>query len=282
VVIVQHFPGSVKQYAEAVPFPGRSFPIPDRCPHPDCQATGCLIRWGTYARSARTGDTDYRILIQRVRCKVCGHTHSLLPDFLHPYRHYVIRLLQHGVSLYLMVDLGWGRLMDRLPAPGPARSTVREWVASFAYGAGHLLFDLLTRRLLALDPLIELPDATPRSRPPPHQAPLPTARPSLLPAGRAPLRPRQGPAPSPALCSRSVVPLPAPLAPEPGPSVASPLESCPVYDPYCACLSYQAVPSGSLIFLAASQAASPAPPNRARVAPTHIVSHYVRPGFLLY
>jgi hypothetical protein len=164
VVIVQHFPGSVKQYAEAVPFPGRSFPIPDRCPHPDCQTTGCLIRWGTYARSARTGDTDYRILIQRVRCKVCGHTHSLLPDFLHPYRHYVIRLLQHGVSLYLMVDLGWGRLMDRLPAPGPARSTVREWVASFAYGAGHLLFDLLTRRLLALDPLIELPDVAPPPR----------------------------------------------------------------------------------------------------------------------
>jgi len=38
-----------------------------------------------------------------VRCKVCGHTHSLLPDFLHLYRHYVIRLLQHMVSLYLNV-----------------------------------------------------------------------------------------------------------------------------------------------------------------------------------
>jgi len=158
VVIVQHFLGSVKQYAEAVPFPGRSFIIPDICPDPDCQASGYLIRWGTYKRSARTGDVEYRIRIQRIRCKVCGHTHSLLPDFLHPHRHYVIGLLQHVVSLYLIVGLGWGRLMDQLPPPGPARSTVREWVASFAYGAGHLLLDRLIRQFLALDPLAELPD----------------------------------------------------------------------------------------------------------------------------
>jgi hypothetical protein len=158
VVIVQHFSGSVKQYAEAVPFPGHSFTIPDICPHPDCQASGCLIRWGVYERSARTGDADYRILVQRIRCKVCGHTHSLLPDFLHPYRHYVIRLLQCAVSLYLIVGLGWERVMNRLPPPGPARATVREWIASFAYGAGYLLLDLLISQFLALDPLAELPD----------------------------------------------------------------------------------------------------------------------------
>ena len=159
MVIVQHFPGSVKQYTEAVSFPGRSFTVPDTCPDPDCQASGCLIRWGTYARSARTGDANYRILVQRIRCKACGRTHSLLPDFLHPHRHYVIRLLQHVASLYLIAGLGWKRLMNRLPNPGPDVSTVREWVASFAYGAGHLLLDFLTHRLLILDPLIELPDS---------------------------------------------------------------------------------------------------------------------------
>lgn len=161
MVIVQHFSGSVKQYAEVVPFPGRSFTIPDTCPHPECQATGCLIRWGTYERWARTGDVAYRILIQRVRCNVCGRTHSLLPDFLHPYRHYVIRLLQHVVSLYLIAGLGVDRLMNQLPGLNPARSTVREWVASFAYGAGELLLDLLSRQLLSLDPLAELPDTPP-------------------------------------------------------------------------------------------------------------------------
>ena len=158
MVIVQHFPDSVKQYAEAIPFPGRSFAIPESCPHPECQATDCLIRWGTYERWARTVDVAYRVVIQRIRCKVCHRTHSLLPDFLHPYRHYVIRLLQHTVSLYLIVGQGWNRLLNQLPGSGPARSTVREWITSFAYATGELLLDLLPRQLLALAPLIELPD----------------------------------------------------------------------------------------------------------------------------
>ena len=50
MVIVQHFPDSVKPYAEAETFPGRDFPTPDRCPHPGCRASGSLIRWGTYWR----------------------------------------------------------------------------------------------------------------------------------------------------------------------------------------------------------------------------------------
>ena len=103
--------GSVKEYIEAFLSLGCPFPLPDRCPHPDCQASGWLIRWGTYERGALTGDVDHRLRIQRVRCKVCGRTHSLLPDFLHPYRHYVISLLQQVVSLYLLAGLGWRRLM---------------------------------------------------------------------------------------------------------------------------------------------------------------------------
>ena len=161
MVIVYHFPGSVKQYITAVPFPGRTFVLPDRCPHPECQSISCLIRWGTYERWACTEGEDYRIRIQRIRCKVCGHTHSLLPDFLHPYRHYVLCLLQNTIHLYLIVGLGLGRLLQQMPEQGPARSTVREWIRSFAYGAGELLLDLLTRRLLALDPLAALPDSAP-------------------------------------------------------------------------------------------------------------------------
>jgi hypothetical protein len=158
VVIVQHFAGSVKAYIEAFQAYGCVFPLPDHCPHPDCQAAGSLIRWGSYERGAVTAQVDYRIRIQRVRCKVCGRTHSLLPDFLHPHRHFVIHLLQHVVSLYLLVGLGWRRLMRRLHGQGPARSTVREWVTSFAYGAGHLLLDRLVRSLLTLDPGVELPE----------------------------------------------------------------------------------------------------------------------------
>lgn len=161
MVIVLHFSGSVKEYIEAFLSRSCPFSVPDRCPHPDCQAAGSLIRWGTYERGALTGKADYRVRIQRVRCKVCGRTHSLLPDFLHPHRHFVISLLQQIVSLYLLAGLGWRKLMRQVRASydqGPARSTVREWVASFAYGVGHLLLDALLRHLLTLDPSIDLPD----------------------------------------------------------------------------------------------------------------------------
>jgi hypothetical protein len=161
VVIVQHYAHSAKHYAEATPFPGRLFPVPDRCPHPDCRAADALIRWGTYERQALTGLQVYRIRVQRIRCKACGRTHSLLPDFLHPYRHYVISLLQRIVSLYLLAGLGINCLMERVVGRGPVRSTVREWITSFAYGAGELLFDLLLRNLMRVEPLIELPETAP-------------------------------------------------------------------------------------------------------------------------
>ncbi len=160
--IVHHYPGSEKQYAEADPFPGRSFTLPTTCPHPDCQASDCFIRWGTYPRLARTEITVYRIRIQRIRCKACGRTHSLLPDFLHPYRQYVTRLLQRAILLYLIQGLGWCQVEQHLPTyDGPARSTIREWVDAFAHGAGRLLLDVLIRQLTALDPLSELPEHPP-------------------------------------------------------------------------------------------------------------------------
>jgi hypothetical protein len=164
VVIVQPFFGSVKEYIATVLAQGCPFSVPNHCPHPDCRAAGSLIRWGTYERGALTGEADYRIRIQRVRCQTCGRTHSLLPDFLHPHRHFVISLLHLVVYSYLIAELGWRQVLRRLRAwydRAPARSTVREWVASFAYGAGHLLLDALQRHLLSLEPGIELPDSPP-------------------------------------------------------------------------------------------------------------------------
>jgi hypothetical protein len=162
VVIVQPFAGSVKEYIAASLRPGCPLELPDDCPHADCQASGSLIRWGTYERQAATEAIDHRLRIQRLRCKTCGRTHSLLPDFLHPHRHFVLSLLYRIVALYLIEGWSWERLMDKLPGTSPARSTIREWVSSFAYGAGHLLLDALLRHLLALAPDTEVP------APPPH------------------------------------------------------------------------------------------------------------------
>ena len=161
MVIVIHFGLSVKQYAQADPCPGRAISLPERCPHPDCQASASLIRWGSYQRWAVTGAAAYRLRIQRLRCQACGRTHSLLPDFVHPYRHYVLELLQRVIWLYLIVGLGFGRLMRHLPEAGPAPETVREWVRAFAYGAGHLLLSALSRFLLKLAPQTELPGPAP-------------------------------------------------------------------------------------------------------------------------
>jgi hypothetical protein len=159
MVIVQHYPHSAKHYAEASPSPGVLFPIPETCPA--CGAVNLLIRWGFYERWACTIFTDYRIRVQRVRCKACGRTHSLLPDFLHPYRHYVISLLQCIVSLYLLANVSIEGLMEHLMGQGPVRSTVREWISAFAYGAGMLLIDWLRRQLATFSPLSELPETPP-------------------------------------------------------------------------------------------------------------------------
>ena len=161
MIIVTHFSLSVKQYAQAESCPGRTIELPERCPHPACQARASLIRWGTYQRWAVTGTEAYRLCIQRLRCQACGRTHSLLPDFVHPYRQYVLKLLQQVIWLYLIVGLGFGRLMNHLPETGPAPETVREWVRAFAYGAGHLLLAALSRFLLKLAPQTELPGPAP-------------------------------------------------------------------------------------------------------------------------
>ncbi len=120
-----------------------------------------MIRWGRYKRSAKTGEKKYVIEIQRVRCNACGVTHALLPDFLHPYRHYLLSLLQKAIWLYLFVGLGVERLMGQMPPGGPEPSTVQEWVKSFGYGAGYLLLDALRRFVMSLYPESEISGRAP-------------------------------------------------------------------------------------------------------------------------
>ena len=129
VVIVLPFVGSVKEYIAAILAQGCPLTLPDDCPHPDCQASGSLIRWGTYERRAATEEVDYRIRIQRLRCKVCGRTHSLLPDFLHPHRHFVLALLYRIVALYLIEGWSWESLMRQTAGRPvrPARRSASGW-----------------------------------------------------------------------------------------------------------------------------------------------------------
>jgi hypothetical protein len=65
------------------------------------------------------------------------------------------------IWLYLIVGLGFGRLMEHLPPNGPAPETVREWVRAFGHGAGYLLWAVLSRFLLRVAPEAELPGPAP-------------------------------------------------------------------------------------------------------------------------
>lgn len=147
-MIIIHFTGTIKVYAEAEVCPGRTEPLPDSCPN--CGAEGELIRWGVYLRWGCTGEIEYHLTIQRVRCKACGSTHALIPDFLHPYRSYTLDLLYRVVLLYLVKGQGYGRIHASLPPRGPVYSTIQEWIASFAYGAGKLLLPGLVSTLTRL------------------------------------------------------------------------------------------------------------------------------------
>lgn len=53
---------------------------------PNCD-TADMERHGYYKRYVNISGTKYYIRILRVRCKSCGHTHAVLPDFIIPYLH---------------------------------------------------------------------------------------------------------------------------------------------------------------------------------------------------
>jgi hypothetical protein len=58
---------------------------PHRCPH--CLVVRLLVALGYYVRGLSGTDSRYlRVSVRRFRCRACGRTVSLLPDFAQPYR----------------------------------------------------------------------------------------------------------------------------------------------------------------------------------------------------
>jgi hypothetical protein len=138
---------------------------PKNCPN--CGQIRSLVSLGYYERYL-TG-LDARILrlrIRRFRCRVCGRTVSLLPDFAQPYR--VVR--NETIEAYFAGDVGradvrrWSELLDRywqrfvawLPklrmvaavifGRGPPASRPWEWWSFMVAAAGDLA--RVTRRLV--------------------------------------------------------------------------------------------------------------------------------------
>jgi len=154
MAIIRQFTGSVKDYLEQF---SEWAGIDPEEPCPSCSMCGCFIKHGTYQRWAGDAETDTRIGIQRLRCKACGHTHAILPHFLHPYRHYTLPLIQTVVQGYLVVGRSYRQLRQALAGQLPRR-TLQRWLRDLAHGA-TLLFPALSRAILTLDPFTVLPGA---------------------------------------------------------------------------------------------------------------------------
>jgi Domain of unknown function (DUF6431) len=106
---------------------------PKGCPW--CGGQGCLIGHGIYQRKAIDEQRTYLIRVKRWFCKNCHRTQSILPNFLLPYRQYLVRVIQGVVVAFFEFGQNWGRVTQicaHLEAPN--LRTMQRWCKSFA---GH-------------------------------------------------------------------------------------------------------------------------------------------------
>ena len=138
---------------------------PDRCPH--CSAANSLVALGYYERwLSGSNREDLRLSVRRFRCRACGSTVSLLPDFAQPYRlvrNEAIERYFHGETEpveaqrhVLLLRSYWRRFTTWLPelshavgadiGRSPPSSEPRKWWAFLMDATGSLA--RATRRLV--------------------------------------------------------------------------------------------------------------------------------------
>ena len=90
--------------------PGRQ-----RCPH--CKSTGNCIRHASYERglvSYENGRVVFRrLVILRVICSSCHHTHAILPDVIIPYGSYSLSFILQLMKEYYSKLMTVGQLCER-------------------------------------------------------------------------------------------------------------------------------------------------------------------------
>ncbi len=97
-----------------------------------CPACGAreLVGHGLRRRSVRVGPgcEVVWILVQRVRCKACGKTHTLLPAFLAPY-HVHLSVTRGRAAAERESGASWAQVMAGLGLLTVSTTSVRRWVA---------------------------------------------------------------------------------------------------------------------------------------------------------
>ena len=102
---------------------------------PNCGGDGCLIGHGCYLRKAKGEEGVYLIWIKRWFCKICHRTLSVIPNFLLPYRHYLVQIVQAVVEAFFEIEQHWKRIIETCAQDGiPGLRTMQRWCKAFA---GH-------------------------------------------------------------------------------------------------------------------------------------------------
>jgi hypothetical protein len=98
-----------------------------------CGGNGCLIGHGYYLRKAKGTDQAYLIWIKRWFCKNCHRTLSVIPNFLLPYRHYLVRVVQAVVVAFYESQQRWKRVTENCAKNGtPGLRTMQRWCKALA------------------------------------------------------------------------------------------------------------------------------------------------------
>lgn len=143
--IIAYFLGDVQSYLAL----GRwRPPLPEACPR--CGVEGCLVRHGSYSRYVGEGQPWLRIRIPRIRCKACGRTFGVLPNFLVPRRQYSAGLIQWVLALRHQMGLSRRQIAACFQGV-PALSTCLAWLRAFGAKA-HLWLSALLTALARTDP----------------------------------------------------------------------------------------------------------------------------------
>ena len=87
-----------------------------------------MVLHAKYLRKLKVPDAVLIMIITiiRYRCTGCGKTHAILPDFLAPYRHYAMTVIEDAVTA-VVED---GVPLERAPGDQDT-ATTRRWVRRF-------------------------------------------------------------------------------------------------------------------------------------------------------
>lgn len=118
---------SLELYAEYTAYPaglGMACPI--------CGSKGNCVPHGSYKRiliDVEQGKVSYgSVEIKRVRCKSCGHTHAILPDYIVPYTTYSLLFILRVLAVHVLGSETVEQLCRRY---GISPSMLYEWKALF-------------------------------------------------------------------------------------------------------------------------------------------------------